>query len=179
MKKLLPILLSMVIASPALASFVLSPGVGYFSAKREETAPLTVSGQTTELRLDFKVGYILPMGLYVGGMYASTNSDDGTNSNGGNLMGPTIGYYSMMGFYSLFTYHILGEEDFGSDKYTGAQGPQADIGWIFPLTSYFAIGPQITWRSIEYDKFESNGTSVDTNRKDTSIAPYVSLWFMF
>ena len=177
--KLLPILLSLVIATPALAAFVFSPNVGYYSQEREETLPADSSYKTTELRLDARIGYILPMGLYVGGMYASTNSDDGTTNNGGSMIGPTIGYYSMMGFYSLFTYHIIGELEEGVSKYTGAQGPQADIGWIFPISSFFAIGPQLTWRSIEYDKLETAGVSVESNRKDTSIAPYVSLWFMF
>ena len=61
MMKLLPILLSLVIATPALASFVFSPNVGYYSQEREETAPAS-GGEFTELRLDARIGYILPHG---------------------------------------------------------------------------------------------------------------------
>lgn len=71
------------------------------------------------------------------------------------------------------------EDTLSADKYTGGKGPQIDVGWVFPLSAYFAIGPQITWRSVEFDKLESSTASVDTDFKSTSIAPYLSLWFMF
>ncbi len=182
MKKILGFLLVALVSTPALAQFVISPGVGYYSDKQDQSTPGVINQETTETRLDLRVGYVLPMGLYLGGTYAHTSQEacggGVCGDNSGSMMGPTIGYYSMQGFYTLLTYHIMGEMG-DTTKFTGAQGPQVDFGWVFPLSSFFAIGPQITWRSIEYDKIESGGTTIDTDYKQTSIAPYVSLWFMF
>ena len=179
--KILGLVIATLLASNiAFAQLVISPGVGYYSSDVESTQGITANTERTETRIDARVGYVLPMGLYLGGMYSHNNVDFGVADGTGNLMGPTVGYYSMMGFYTLLTYHIVGEFEFdASSKITGAKGPQVDVGWIFPISAYFGIGPQITWRSIEYDKVEGGGTSVDTDYKDTSIAPYVSLWFMF
>lgn len=177
MNKLLISVAFLMAASVSYANIVVSPGVSYISDKRDETTPGVSSSESQETLIDARLGYILPMGLYLGGMYSSTNSNGTDNS--GNMMGPTVGYFSSTtGFYSLLTYHISGE--FGdTTKYTGAQGPQVDVGWIFPVTRYFSIGPQLTWRSIEYSKRETAGVSVDTDYKRSTIAPYISLWFMF
>ena len=161
----------------AMGSIVLSPGVAY------KTSSVEVSGAKTEsnqMLIDGRLGYVLPMGLYVGGMYSILNQGDEVDSNGGHLMGPSIGYYSMMGFYTLLTYHILGEMDTSSTQtLTGGKGPQIDIGWVFPISSFFAIGPQMSYRSVEFDKVENSGVSTDTDYKATTIQPYLSLWFMF
>lgn len=181
MKRILPFLVLLFLTPPVLAQLVISPGVGYYTNTTEESGAEVDSKQT---RVDARIGYILPMGLYLGGNYAFTSgescaSGQGCSDESGFLIGPSLGYFSMMGFYTLFTYHIMGEQG-DADKYTGGKGPQLDLGWVFPLTSYFSIGPQLTWRSVEYDKFEASGaTAVDTDRKETSIAPYISLWFMF
>ena len=182
MKKLILILATLVLTSPALAQLIFAPGVGYVDRQTEATQPATVDQSSAETRFDLKLGYVLPMGLYLGGMYAFLDSEDCVGNtcsdSSGFYAGPSIGYHSLTGFYALFTYQILGEVG-DTNKLTGAQGPQVDLGWVFPLTSYFAIGPQITYRSIEYDKLETPTGSQDTDTKDTSIAPYVSLWFMF
>ena len=177
MNKLLTSVAFLMAASVSYANIVVSPGVSYMSDKTDRTTPTVESGESQQTLVDARLGYILPMGLYLGGMYSHIGSDN-ANSNG-NMMGPTVGYFSSTtGFYTLLTYHISGE--FGDTvKYTGAQGPQVDVGWIFPVTRYFSIGPQLTWRSIEYSKIESGAVSVDTDYKRSTIAPYISLWFMF
>lgn len=184
MKKLIIIAAVLGLSATASANFVIAPGLGYYTQSDEATQPalLTTDTETTELRADVKVGYILPMGLYLGGMYAHIGQEvcsGGTCADSsGFLVGPSIGYHSLTGFYILGTYHIMGEQG-DTLKLTGGKGPQVDLGWVFPISTYVGIGPQITWRSIEYDKVESAGLSQDTDYKNSSIAPYVSLWFMF
>ncbi len=182
MKKLLVIAAILGLSGTASANLVLSPGLGYYSDSQEATQPAPgTNSETTETRGDLRLGYVLPMGLYLGGMYSFINSETcgaTCTDNSGFLVGPTLGYHSMMGFYTLLTYHIMGEQG-DQTKFTGGKGPQVDIGWVFPISTYVSIGPQITWRSIEYDKVEGSGTSIDTDLKRTSIAPYLSLWFMF
>ncbi len=181
MKKLLVIAAILGLSATASANLVLSPGLGYYSSAVEATQPASLDSETTELRADIKLGYVLPMGLYLGGMYAHIDQEvcgGGCADSSGFLIGPSVGYHSLTGFYLLGTYHIMGEQG-DTSKFTGGKGPQVDIGWVFPVSTYVAIGPQLTWRSIEYDKLESAGTSQDTDYKQTSIAPYLSLWFMF
>ena len=180
MNKILMVLASLILSTQALAAVVISPGVSYSTNKAEATQPNATQSESAQTVIDARLGYVLPMGLYLGGMYSLITMDDGTDKNSGNLIGPSVGYYSMMGFYSIFTYHILGELDLDSTtKLTGAKGPQVDVGWVFPLSAYFAIGPQMTYRSVEFDKIEGTGTSIDTDNKFTGIEPYVTLLFMF
>lgn len=172
------------ISATASANLVLSPALGYYTNKQDATQPGAIAQdtETSELRADIRLGYVLPMGLYLGGMYSHLGQESCTNGScadsSGFLVGPSLGYHSLTGFYTLLTYHIMGEQG-DAAKFTGGKGPQVDLGWVFPISSYVAIGPQITWRSVEYDKLEVGGTSQDTDFKTTSIAPYVSLWFMF
>ncbi len=177
MNKLLISVAFLMTASVSYANFVVSPGISYISDKFDQTTPGADSGESQQTLVDARLGYILPMGLYLGGMYSHIGSS--VDNQSGNMMGPTVGYFSSTtGFYTLLTYHISGE--FGDTaKLTGAQGPQVDVGWIFPVTRYFSIGPQLTWRSIEYSKIESGSVSLDTDYKRSTIAPYISLWFMF
>ncbi len=183
MKKLLIIAAILGLTGTASANLVLSPGLGYYSDATEQSQPSAIDVETTETRADLRLGYVLPMGLYLGGMYSYIDSEVCSGScsdNSGFLIGPSVGYSSLTGFYTILTYHIMGEQG-DSVKYTGGKGPQVDVGWIFPISTYVAIGPQLTWRSIEYDKQEVSalGITQDTDLKQTSIAPYVSLWFMF
>lgn len=187
MNKILSIvLLSFVMASTAVANMVISPGITHVAGEDRATtpAPLTTDSKSNETVIDLRVGYVMPMGLYLGGMYSSISRKAGSVSGSGNLLGPTIGYYSYTGFYTLLTYHISGKDKAWTNMgeavdVTGAKGPQVDVGWVFPVSTYFSLGPQITWRSLEFSKAEGNGASLDTNYKRTNIAPYLSLWFMF
>ncbi len=179
MKQIYVFLVSFVFLSTASAYFVVSPNISYQSTKFTQTDPAAADSDGSETLIDARFGYVLPTGLYLGGMYAHSSFDDG-NSTSGFLAGPTVGYYSMIGFYAMLSYHILGEIEQGAgQKYTGGKGPQVDVGWVFPLSSYFSLGPQITWRSVEFDKLEGNGASVNADPKIDTIRPYLSLWFMF
>lgn len=179
MKKLMTFLAVCMSVSVASASFVISPNISYQSSKTEQTQPSTSSSEGSEMLIDARVGYVLPTGLFLGGMYSSIKSTSGNTDSSGFMVGPSVGYYSMSGFFAMLTYHIMGEYGTSAAKYTGAKGPQVDLGWIFPITAYFSMGPQITWRSLDYNKLEGSGTSVDADLNSSTIRPYISLWFMF
>ncbi|MCB0378311.1 MAG: hypothetical protein KDD33_07450 [Bdellovibrionales bacterium] len=187
MKKILMIFAILGLSAVAQAQIVFSPGVTYQSYDQTESQVGNTDSQVDGYILDLRFGYLMPMGLYLGGMYSMASGLGAVGGNGddtkGFSVGPTVGYYSMMGFYSLLTYHIMGETEktiySQTSTFTGAKGPQVDIGWVFPLSSFFSIGPQITWKSIEFSKIEGGGSEADTNYKQTSIQPYISLWFMF
>lgn len=172
--------LALVFCVQATASVVFSPAVSYSSTSTEEAG---ISTESSTLVGDIRLGYVFNMGLYVGAMYQiETTDNNGSNPSAFNV-GPTLGYYHKGGFYGLVTYHLLGEsKDIPAvgNTYTDAQGPQVDLGWVFPLASSFSIGPQITWRQLEYGNFD-DGTNpaVPSDRSVTEVRPYLSLWFMF
>lgn len=182
MKNIFIILAILGFTATASANIVIAPSIGYVSDKQKSTTPSSFDTEQTATNIDIKAGYILPMGLYLGAMYSSlsykTCSGSTCSTSPGYNIGPTVGYFSNTGFYALLTYYIMGEVG-DTTKYTGAKGPQVDLGWIFPLSAYFSIGPQLSYKTVSYDKIENSGTSIDTDYTHSYIAPYLTLWFMF
>lgn len=163
----------------AQAEIVFAPGVSYF--KTEDEVSGTSVSEITMTSYDLKLGYVHHSGLYLGGMYQMSKRSFGAGSNDkGYAAGPTLGYSHYSGFYALFTYFLVAEHDYSAPtKLTDGMGPQVDVGWVFPLTHMFFIGPQLSYRSIGYDKIESPTGSADTEFTRSDILPYISLWFRF
>jgi len=157
----------------ARAEVAFSPSASYFTQDDE------VDGVTSESELstyDFKLGYVHSSGLFLGGMYqmSSVNDDKAT------AVGPTLGFKHFSGFYALFTYFLMAEQDSGATTtFTDGMGPQIDVGWMFPLTYMFYIGPQISYRSINYSKADISGASTEVDYTRSNVLPYISLWFRF
>ncbi len=126
--------------------------------------------------IDLKLAYLHHSGLYLGALYSTNKYGD----NKATSVGPTLGYSHYTGFYALFSYHLMSKYEYanGSELNDG-MGAQVDIGWVFPLTSMFSIGPQITYRSINYKKFEDSTGDRSIDQTKTSLNPYISLWFQF
>lgn len=168
------------VGSVANAQFVISPSVSYISTKYEGTQNAVTPSEATATYVDARVGYIMPMGFYFGGMYSNISGNSGTS---GYNVGPSIGFHDMSGFYGILTYHLAGQMDVGTTTGTvtfkNPAGPQVDVGWIVPVTSMFHVGPQVTWRSLKYSKANIAGVEVDTDQKITNIQPYITFWFMF
>jgi hypothetical protein len=164
--------------SVASAQIVFSPSVSYMT---EETEVSGVSSEYNKMFLDFRLGYLHASGLFLGGMYSMSSLADGNDSHKGYAVGPTLGFSHYSGFYTLFTYFLMAEQDQmnGTDTATDGMGPQIDIGWAFPVTATFHIGPQLTYRSVTYDKMDQSGTSVTLESTRTDIMPAINLWFNF
>ena len=184
MKKLLIAFVVMAVSAVAHAQFVFAPSLHYSSIDFEQSQPSSSSGDSSKLMIDGKIGYVLSNGIFLGGMYSHIGGMDifGGEGSGYNL-GASFGYMASMGFYIIGTYHLLGDYTVTQmaveNKYSGAKGPQVNIGWVFPLASSFYLGPEISWRQIEWNKIEASGVSADTDLKFTNIEPSISFWFMF
>jgi len=158
-------------ALSAQAQIVFAPSAAYTKVEQDDNTG--TPAEFVVAAYDLKLGYLHSSGLYLGGMYSIGELGDEKNFRAG----PTVGFNHYSGFYALFTYHLIGEQDTGPGTgYEDGMGPQIDIGWVFPLTAMFHIGPQITWTSIKYDKDET-GTAIDETH--TFITPALSLWFKF
>lgn len=165
----------LVATSVASATIVFSPSFSYMTEKVEDTG--VTSSEYTKSFYDFRLGYLHSSGLFLGGMYSMSSYDAGFNQKG-FAVGPTIGFSHYSGFFALFTYFLMAESDIdATNTMTDGMGPQIDIGWAFPITSMFHLGPQITYRSITFDKVDPGSTSIDITRSD--IVPAINLWFNF
>lgn len=168
--RLIAIFVTLLVVNVSQAQIVFAPGVTYTSNKWQNTGA-TVSDSKTTI-FDLKLAYLHSSGLYLGGMYSSMKVGD----DSAYAAGPTLGYNHYSGFYALFTYHLLAQyQRNGGSKLTDGMGAQIDFGWVFPLTSMFSLGPQITYRSLNFKK----DAGATTDQTWTSINPYISLWFQF
>lgn len=162
----------------AQAEIVFAPAASYF--KQEDETDGVASGEMEFSTYDFKLGYVGGSGLYLGGMYQMRKGSIAGVDASGTAVGPTLGFNHYSGFYALFTYFLMATEEVApSVEFTDGMGPQIDVGWVFPITRVFMIGPQISYRSIGYDKVDNAGTETDTDFTRSNILPYISLWFRF
>lgn len=158
----------------AQAEINFSPSFSYFKLEDENGGAATSELELTTY--DFKLGYVHSSGLFLGGMYQMSKFND----DQATAVGPTLGFKHYSGFYALFTYFLMAEQESGaSTTFTDGMGPQIDVGWMFPLTYMFYIGPQISYRSINYSKVDISGASVETDFTRSNVLPYISLWFRF
>lgn len=171
--------LSLLLLAPkAWAGFVFAPALSFLS----NSEPRSVDEPNRSVDVDFRLGYKFKFGLYIGGFYGLTDQefDVFNNGNSGFLAGPTIGLANS-GVYLFVTGVILGDRDLNSGlvKYTGARGLQIDLGYGAPLSKNLRLGPQITYRTIQYEDAELNGFPNPTDYQFESITPYITLWLQF
>lgn len=174
----LAVLLIMTTATWAQAQIVFAPSITYSSTEIESPGGTTDSDSMV---IDLKVGYQHASGLILGANYSMNNMALFNDDDSGFSLGPMVGFSHYNGFYALFSYFIMGEFEQGNSTttLTEGMGPQVDIGWVFPITSSFSLGPQITYKSITYDTIESAGVETTQENTITEINPFITLWFRF
>lgn len=122
---------------------------------------------------DIKIGYLSGNGLYLGGLYTIRNSTSGSTSTDGKNLGASLGYVGASGFF-IKGHYILSAE-YGDLK--EGSGLQADLGYINNVTGNLLVGVELTYRSIEYKKDESNA-AID-KYKSTELFPMLTVGFVF
>jgi hypothetical protein len=57
---------------------------------------------------------------------------------------------------------------------------QLDIGWVPEISPGFGVGPQLTYRSIRFDKTQT-GAAGEASTADelTTLDPVIVVWFKF
>ncbi|MBY0316716.1 MAG: autotransporter outer membrane beta-barrel domain-containing protein [Bdellovibrionales bacterium] len=162
---------------------VFAPAFSYFKDETTNKNNAADDSESKRTMFDIKLAYLHYSGLYLGGIYTTGKIGDDKTSG----VGPTLGYSHYSGFYALFSYYLMSKYEVDPNtsgltyrELSDGMGAQVDIGWVFPLTSTFSIGPQISYRSINYKKAEDGaGLEFDSDITKSSISPYVSLWFQF
>ncbi len=179
-------------SSFAHAGVALSPTISHISTTTRDSndTPETKDDETTTY-IDLRLGYIMPGGLYFGGIYGlengtfNTTTADGERSASriGASLGFIMGGFNLIGHYFLSAQEVEKRSSTTKDTYTDGSGLQIDIGWAFPLTGTIMFGPQLTWSNMTYKKREHtvNNTTTDSakNYVRTEIRPHFAFWFMF
>lgn len=161
----------------AQAGAVFAPAYSY-SQQSVETNGNSSDSKVTSL--DLRLAYLDKSGLYLGGMYAMANGSSDSASSKTTAIGPSVGFNAKNGFFVIFTYFLTAQHKItDGPKYTDGMGPQIDLGWIFPLTESLFLGPQMTYRSINYTKSETGGVSATTDTTYQSTVPYITMWYKF
>lgn len=171
----------------AQAAIAFSPTVSYLVEDRKDDndTPPTENKSTVTV-FDVRLGYIMPMGLFLGGTYAMANGS-GKNlstdtSMSGTRYGATVGIvferFNLLGTYFLAASENrkLGTAEW---KYTGGSGYQIDIGWNFMIANMIGFGPNIVYRNMNYSKRTISGVETTKNYRNNEIYPNIAFWFKF
>lgn len=132
------------------------------------------NGATSEANTsiyDFKLGYLLSSGVYLGGIYALKMTDDGTTKKDGSATGASLGYVGDSGFFIQGHYFLSAK----FDKLTEGTGYQGDLGYVTSVSSAILLGVELSYRNIEYKK----NNDVDASVKVTELLPKLTLGFAF
>lgn len=172
----------------ASASILFSPTVNYrVSEDKDSNAPASET-KSTITGYDIRVGYIMPLGLMLGGTYGTESGTGTVNGSGttssGKRYGPTIGIVFET-FSLLGTYFISAERSstFGSTgyNYSGGSGYQFDIGWSWMLFDMIGMGPNVVYRNLTFKNRSNTATGAQSSNgyNVTEIYPNIAFWFKF
>lgn len=176
--------------SYAQAGIVFSPNV-YYATSDSKDANSNTTTKSSETNFDLRAGFLMPMGVYLGGIYsmtsAKTDTNGATDKDEGTKMGASVGY--MTGGFSLIAHYFLSAEkkltasDGSSIKFKSGSGFGFDIGYHWMVAGNFGLGPELSYSSITYTKrtLTSGAVSTDVtkNYELAEIMPKIGLWFVF
>lgn len=188
-KTIVLVLLLSTLTNIAQADIWFAPAVFYnttdFKDANEEPEQKKSNAET---QIDFRLGYLLPGGVYLGGIYGIANATgkDGDTSTSENAtrIGASLGF-TMSSFYLIGHYFLTAMRSTKSGEtikdYSSGSGLQTDLGWRFMIASTIGFGPQIVWRSLTYKKRVVNPAGTETTKSSTyaEIHPALAFFFSF
>lgn len=177
------ILIILLVPNMAVASgLAFNPSISMYRNDNDTVKAAGVNGRSMtqiELRLGYDFDLAQNFSLFAGGFYSLGSDKFLEHTNGWNL-GPMVGA-QLMGVYVLAAYILTGESDMASGglKYSGTTGYQGTIGYRAEITEGIFLGPEITFRSTEYENREVQGIVNPGDRSDTHVLPSIAVYFKF
>ena len=165
---------------------VLLPSAIYYSVNESNSVTgSTVNDRKRDVSLyDLRMYYIFRGGFTFGLLYGVESQDingGGPKTDRTNI-GLTFGYikwgWTALASYLPYSVQTLsGTADIS--EYSKGSGVQLDMAYHFRLGRYFSIGPQITFKSINYKEGESVATGSDATASSTHtvLTPMISMMF--
>jgi hypothetical protein len=169
----------------SMASINFSPAFSYetYKTSTNTSGPMGTS-DSKMLSIDARLGYVFDEnGLYLGAMYRHENDSYISGEMSGSAYGPSAGYVKS-GFSFIVTYQFSADRKYTfngvESKLTQGHGVQVDLGYAPEISPGFGLGPQLTYRSIRYDKLQvGSGAEVSTADELTTLDPVFVVWFKF
>lgn len=152
--------------------------LGISTTKLDESYDGTTVGttETTRTILDLKAGYVMPSGLYFGGIYDSRTDQVGSSKTERTGVGATVGYHNM-GWFIDGSYYLTSEIKLSSGtKLESGSGFGVDVGKNFDVLQNVYLGLQIAYKSLEYKK--AGGVEV-VNKLKSELAPMINAGINF
>lgn len=177
------ILFILFVPSMAMASgMAFNPSISTYRNDNDTVKATGISGRSEtqiELRLGYQFDLTEDIGLFAGGFY-SLGSDKFLDHTNQWYLGPMVGV-SFKGLYLLGSYILTGENDLASGglKYSGTTGYQGTIGYRAEISEGVFIGPEFTFRTVEFDNREVQGIVNPGDRSDTHVLPSIAVYFKF
>jgi hypothetical protein len=154
------------------ADFVFSPSLFYKTYSEGDNGS---SVDVTETYYDVNLDYLGASGLLLGGIYSHMSREQGSSETARTAYGVSIGYTDTSWFLRGH-YFLSSEYEVGTNrKYTDGKGYQLDVGYWFQGFSKLKLGPQLTYRSLNYSKYNSQ----KADHTSTDLMPYFSLAIIF
>ncbi|MBK8201073.1 MAG: hypothetical protein IPK68_01685 [Bdellovibrionales bacterium] len=155
------------------AGFSINAAVFHSTSKYDFTDIGGGTGSGTHLNYDLGFGYSMASGLYLGGIYGVVGADDGINDVSDNYLGVSIGYRSS-GWQLTAHYFLTAEDELSAtSQLTGGSGIGVDLAYLWSINITFAIGPQLTYRSFKYTKYETGGAETTVDVTNSYSLPYI------
>lgn len=173
------ILLILLVPNLAVAGgMAFNPSIATYRNDNDTVKATGLSGRSMT-QIELRLGYEYDFGLFVGGFY-SLGSDKFLDHTNQWYLGPMVGY-QFMGAYVLAAYILTGENDLASGglKYSGTTGYQGTIGYRAEIVEGIFLGPEFTFRSVEFDNREVQGIVNPGDRSDTHVLPSIAVFFKF
>lgn len=146
---------------------------------REEKG--TLAGDQNALHQDFRLGYLMSGGIYVGALYSRSTSI-GAGGTEQESFGNGIGFfYSSVALIGTYYFTSVNKESNNSTtiKRSEGSGYQLDLSVMVPVTSAIHIGAVLTQKVLTFQKLEVNGV-VTVDRKILSYTyPFFGALFLF
>lgn len=132
---------------------------------------------STESIYSARLGKTMAGGLYFGGIYeVQTEESSGSETITTNI-GASLGY-ARTGGYIVGHYFFMATQESAASEYEG-DGFGFDLGYQFQVTGGFSLGPQLSYRTLKYDKRTVSGTTTSVDREVTTLLPMVALGLTF
>lgn len=152
-------------------------GLIYNKEATGDDYPAGSSDKNTYMNL--KLGYLMSNSIYLGAVYATLNTSDGTNNGSRTATGAQLGYHSG-GYFLDFTYYFGGTHKFSeTSAVKEASGIGLEVGYNTMVSSSFYIGAELNYMSLTYKKRETSGVTTDRNNTFTEMYPMLNTGFIF
>lgn len=162
------------------AEWVFSPALSYRTEKVKDTVGgvVNTTTDTSNFTADLRMLYAVSGSVYFGGMYKIIKNTSFSADTTGSAAGPTLGF-STGGFSMFATYHLMGDYKTTTTSYTDGKGLQLDFSYHVMVGGNFGLGPQISYRDVQYAKYTTGGVTASDPHEVSTWDPYIAIFFVF